>query len=236
MPVMRLDKLIANAGLATRSETKRIIREGRVTVDGVTVRDPGMRCDSDGDVRLDGVRAVWKQYVYLMMHKPAGYLSVTEDPRLPTVLELLPESYRHYNLFPAGRLDKDSEGLLLLTSDGDFCHKVISPKSGIVKEYYIRVGRPFPAGSEELFARGAVLEDGEQCLPAELITEGERTEAIVRISEGKYHQVKRMAIAAGVRVTYLKRLAIGSLRLDPELEVGKIRELSPEEAMQILVN
>ncbi len=234
MPLMRLDKLIANAGLATRSETKRIIREGRVTVNGVTVRDPGMRCDSDGDVRLDGVRAVWKQYVYLMMHKPAGYLSVTEDPKLPTVMELLPDAYRRVNLFPAGRLDKDSEGLLLLTSDGDFCHRVISPKSGIIKEYYIRVGRPFPPEAEALFAAGAVLEDGEQCLPAELVPLGDRTEAIVRISEGKYHQVKRMAIAAGVRVSYLKRLAIGSLRLDPELEPGKIRELSREEAMELL--
>lgn len=236
MPVMRLDKLIANAGLATRSETKRIIREGRVTVNGVTVRDPAMHCDTDHDVRLDGVRALWQQYVYLMMHKPAGYLSVTEDPKQPTVLQLLPDAYRHVNLFPAGRLDKDSEGLLLLTSDGAFCHRVISPKSGIVKEYYIRVGRPFPPDAEALFARGAVLEDGEVCLPAELIPQGDRTEAIVRISEGKYHQVKRMAIAAGVRVSYLKRLAIGSLRLPPDLEIGKCRELSSEEAMRILGN
>lgn len=235
MPValMRLDKLIANAGLATRSQVKRLVREGRITVDGVPAADAALRCDPAGDVRLDGVRAVWQEYCYLMMNKPGGCLSVTEDPRAPTVLDLLPEQYRRRNLFPAGRLDKDSEGLLLLTSDGDFCHRVISPKSGVEKEYYIEVSQPFPPEAEAIFAAGPVLEHGERCLPARLAVSEDRMRAHVFIREGKYHQVKRMALAAGTRVTYLKRLAIGLLRLDPVLKAGEFRELSLDEVKKV---
>ena len=154
MPAMRLDKLIAGAGAATRSEAKKLIRAGRVTVDGRPAADPAAHCDTTSEVRLDGERVVWQEYLYLMLNKPAGYLSVTEDPKAPTVLELLPPELRRRNLSPAGRLDKDSEGLLILTSDGDFCHRVISPRSGIEKEYYIEVDRPFPQGAEALFSSG----------------------------------------------------------------------------------
>ena len=236
MPVMRLDKILAGAGVATRSESKRLVREGRVTVDGAAASDPAMHCDSDADIRLDGRAVRWQQYCYLMLHKPAGYLSVTEDPKAPTVLELLPPEYRHRNLFPAGRLDKDSEGLLILTSDGDFCHVVISPKSGIEKRYFIRVKQPFPAGSEEIFASGAVLEDGEVCLPAKLEPAADRLSAVVTLSEGKYHQVKRMAIAAGTKVTYLKRLSVGGVPLDENLAPGEFRELTEAELHKIVKN
>ena len=233
MPVMRLDKLIAGAGLCTRSEAKKVIRAGRVTVEGKAVTDPAAHCDSDSDVRLDGERASWQEYLYLMMNKPAGYLSVTEDPRAPTVLALLPPELRRRNLSPAGRLDKDSEGLLLLTSDGDFCHRVISPKSGIEKEYYIEVDRPFPEGAETLFSAGAVLEDGEVCLPARLVPAPDRMSARVFLREGKYHQVKRMSIAAGTKVKYLKRLSVGGVELDPELAPGQFRALTEEERRRI---
>ncbi len=236
MPVMRLDKLITGAGLASRSEAKKLVREGRVTINGVPASDPAQHCDSADDVRVSGVRAVWQEYCYLMMNKPAGYLSVTEDPRAPTVLDLLPPEYKRMNLFPAGRLDKDSEGLLLLTSDGDFCHRVISPKSGIEKKYYIQVLHPFPAGAEELFARGAVLDSGEVCLPARLEPSEDRFSALVYLSEGKYHQVKRMSLAAGTRVSYLKRLSIGGVELDPALEPGSFRPLTESELHTIVNN
>ena len=233
MPVMRLDKLISNSGLAPRSQVKRLVREGRITVNGRIADDAAMHCDTAWDIRLDGRPAVWRQYVYLMMNKPKGYLSVTEDPGRPTVLDLLPEQYRRCGLFSVGRLDMDSEGLLILTNDGAFCHRVISPKSGIQKEYRISVSHPFPPGAEERFREGVSLEDGNRCLPAELLAESDRTEAVVRIREGKYHQVKRMALAEGTRVRSLKRLAVGGLRLDPELAPGAFRELTEEEKQSI---
>ena len=232
--LMRLDKLIANAGIATRSQAKRLVKEGRVTVNGVPAGDAAMHCDPAEDIRVDGVRAEWQEYRYLMMNKPRGYLSVTEAPGRPTVLDLLPEKYRRMGLFPAGRLDMDSEGLLILTSDGDFCHRVISPGSGVFKEYRITVSHPFPPEAEELFRRGVPLEDGSLCLPAELFPSADRLEALVRIREGKYHQVKRMALAAGTRVRTLKRLSIGGLRLDPSLEPGGFRELTEEERLSVL--
>lgn len=230
---MRLDKLISNSGLVPRSQVKRLVREGRITVNGAVAADAAMRCDSGWDIRVDGVRAIWRGTVSLMMNKPAGYLSVTEDPDRPTVLDLLPEEYRRCGLFPAGRLDRDSQGLLILTNDGAFCHRIISPKSGIVKEYRIRVSHPFPAGAEQRFREGILLDDGSRCLPAELITDGERLEANVRIREGKYHQVKRMALAVGTRVLTLKRLSVGTLRLDPALAPGEYRELTEEEKQKI---
>ncbi len=230
---LRLDKLLAGTGMSTRSEAKKLIRAGRVTVDGRTVTDPAAHCDSAAELRLDGERVEWQAYLYLMMNKPAGYLSVTEDPRAPTVLELLPPELRKRNLSPAGRLDKDSEGLLILTSDGDFCHRVISPRSGIEKEYYIEVLHPFPPGAEELFAAGAVLKDGEICLPARLEPAEDRRSARVFLREGKYHQVKRMALAAGTRVSYLKRLSVGGVSLDESLAPGAFRHLTEAERQMI---
>jgi len=231
---MRLDKLIAGAGLASRSEAKKLIRDGRVTVSGRVETDPAAHCTPDADVRLDGGPVRFRPLLYLMMNKPAGVLSVTADEKRRTVLDLLPPELRRRNLSPAGRLDRDSEGLLILTSDGDFCHRVISPKSGIEKEYYIEVARPFPQGAEALFADGAVLEDGEVCRPARLLVSEDRLSAHVFITEGKYHQVKRMALAAGTRVNYLRRLAVGGVRLDRSLGPGEYRELTPEEQRRIL--
>lgn len=233
MAVMRLDKLISNSGLAPRSQVKRLVRDGRVTVNGIIAADAAMHCDSAWDIRVDGIQAIWREFVYLMMNKPAGCLSVTEDPGRPTVLDLLPEDIRRCGLFPAGRLDMDSEGLLLLTNDGAFCHRVISPKSGIVKEYRIQVSHPFPAGAEERFRAGICLEDGSVCLPAELIPSTDRMEAVVRIREGKYHQVKRMALAEGTRVRKLWRLSVGGLRLDPTLQPGEYRELTERERISV---
>ena len=233
MPVMRLDKLISNTGLAQRSQVKRLVREGRITVNGIAASDAAMHCDTEWDIRVDGARAVWRQYVYLMMNKPGGCLSVTEDRDRKTVLDLLPEEYRRCGLFPAGRLDMDSEGLLILTNDGAFCHRIISPKSNIVKEYRITVSQPFPQGAEQRFREGIRLDDGSLCLPAELRPSPDRLEALVRIREGKYHQVKRMALAEGTRVRSLRRLSVGGLRLDPDLAPGAFRELTEEERLSV---
>ena len=233
MPVMRLDKLISNSGLAKRSQVKRLVRDGRITVNGESATDAAMHCDSAWDIRVDGTPAIWQEFRYFMMHKPAGYLSVTEDRARPTVLDLLPEEYKRLGLFSVGRLDMDSEGLLILTNDGAFCHRVISPKSGIRKEYRIQVSHPFPVGAEQRFRAGIMLDDGSVCLPAELICEPDRLTALVRIREGKYHQVKRMALAEGTRVQYLKRLSIGGLRLDPELAPGQVRDLTEAERMRV---
>ena len=235
MPVaeMRLDKLIAGAGLCSRSDAKKLIRSGSVTVDGKAVTDPAAHCDPDAQICARGERVLWQPYLYLMLHKPAGYLSVTEDPRAPTVLDLLPPELRKRNLSPAGRLDKDSEGFLILTSDGEFCHRVISPRSGVEKVYFIRVLHPFPPEAEAIFAAGAVLENGEICLPARLEPSEDRLSARVTLSEGKYHQVKRMALAAGTRVCYLRRESIGGVALDPALVPGAYRELTPQELRRI---
>ena len=233
MPVMRLDKLISDSGLVPRSKVKRLVREGRISVNGSAAENAAMHCDTDWDIRVDGNRAVWRGSICLMMNKPAGYLSVTEDPDRPTVMDLLPEEYRRCGLFPAGRLDMDSEGLLILTNDGAFCHRVISPKSGIMKEYRIQVSHPFPQGAEQRFREGIKLDDGSLCLPAELIPDSDRMGAIVRIREGKYHQVKRMVLAEGTRVRYLKRISIGGLRLDEDLASGEFRELNKEEKQSV---
>ena len=230
---LRLDKWIAGAGLSSRSDAKKLIRAGRVTVDGSPITDPAARCDPASEIRLDGERVAWQEYLYLMMNKPAGYLSVTRDDRGPTVLDLLPPALRKRNLSPAGRLDRDSEGFLILTSDGDFCHRLISPKSGVEKEYHIEVDRPFPEGAEAAFAAGVPLEDGEICLPARLEPSEDRLSARVFLSEGKYHQVKRMALAMGTRVKRLRRAAIGGVPLDPALAPGAYRELTEAELRRI---
>ncbi|MCR4771051.1 MAG: rRNA pseudouridine synthase [Oscillospiraceae bacterium] len=229
MPLSRIDKIISSAGLASRSEVKKLVREGRVTANGETVASASMKFDDGADVRLDGVPVSREKHVYIMMNKPAGYLSATEDKKAPTVVDLLNGREAARGLFPAGRLDKDSVGLLILTDDGDLCHRIISPKSGTVKEYFIRVSRPFDADAVRMFAGGAVLDDGYRCLPAELEPSEDGLTAVVRISEGKYRQVRRMAAAAGTEVTYLKRLSVGGVRLDPALKEGEYRPLTEEE-------
>lgn len=233
MPLLRIDKIISGAGLASRSEVKRLIRQGRVHVDGVTVLSPADKYDTDADIRIDDTPVRYRRFVYLMMNKPAGYLSATEDRTAPTVLDLLDSRYAKMGLFPAGRLDKDSEGFLLLTNDGEFCHRVISPKSGIKKEYFIRIDGSFDPDAADRFAGGIVLEDGTQCRPAELRVHDGGAAATVTVCEGMYHQVKRMAAAAGARVTYLRRVSIGGVPLDENLGFGQYREFSREELGKI---
>lgn len=225
MSMMRLDKLLCDMGIASRSELRRIIKSGRVMVDGVPVTAPEKRIDSEkAHILLDGRELRYKKFRYYMMDKPEGVLSATEDPRQKTVLDLLEGDMRRMGLFPVGRLDKDTSGLLLLTNDGDFAHRVISPKSGIWKLYRAEVEGDLGQEDAEAFESGLVLGDGTQCLPAKLHILGPGT-CLVRVTEGKYHQVKRMLASRGAPVLRLRRLAIGGLSLGDELGPGGFREL-----------
>ncbi|MDD6188077.1 MAG: pseudouridine synthase [Clostridiales bacterium] len=233
--LLRLDKIISSSGLATRSEVKRLVKQARVTVDGVTAAACDMKCDPEkSEIRVDGELLRYSEYHYIMMHKPAGVLSATEDGRGETVLDLLDGPAKKLGLFPVGRLDKDAEGLLILTDDGEFCHKVISPKSGVVKKYYVETENAVPASACAGFENGMVLPDGFNCLPAKLELFGENEKrACVYVCEGKFHQVKRMMAAVGCPVTYLKRLAEGGLELDASLGKGQWRELTEAERISI---
>ena len=225
----RLDKRLAATGLWSRKEARELVRGGRVTVDGQTARSPEEKVTEDSAVLVDGEPLDGGGPVYIMLHKPAGVVSATEDPREPTVLSLLPERYRRLGLFPAGRLDKDTEGLLLLTNDGPLAHRLLAPKSHVDKVYYVEVDGLLDGDDCRAVAEGVTLADGYTCLPGELeVLPGARS-AYITLHEGKYHQIKRMLAARGKPVTYLKRLRFGPLELDPELPPGGWRALTEGE-------
>ena len=220
----RLDKLLTQSGLYSRSEARELIRSGRVSVDGETLRRPEVKAAEDAAVFVDGEEVNCSLCRYFMLNKPAGVLSATDDRSQPTVLDLLPREIRALGLFPVGRLDKDTTGLLLLTNDGGFAHRVISPKHGVVKTYLAVTASPVDAEDVRAFREGITLADGTHCLPAVLEPlDGCRCRVLV--SEGKYHQVKRMLAACGKPCTALERTAVGALELDPELPRGGWREL-----------
>lgn len=225
----RLDRILANTGRWSRKEARELIRAGRVTVDGQRARAPEEKCDPSAALAVDGEAVSGERLVYLMLHKPAGLVSATEDPRQPTVLSLLPDHLRRVGLFPAGRLDKDTEGLLLLTNDGPLAHRLLSPRRHVDKTYFVRVEGVLDRADEAAFAAGMTLAGGLVCLPAGLEVLEEPGTAIVTLREGKYHQIKRMLAARGKPVAYLKRLTMGPLSLDPALEKGAWRPLTPEE-------
>ena len=224
----RLDKILANTGRWSRKEARELVRAGRVAVDGVTAQAADGKYDPAARFEVDGETVSGERLVYLMLHKPAGLVSATEDPRQPTVLELLPQHLRRVGLFPAGRLDKDTEGLLLLTDDGELTHRLLSPRYHVDKVYYAKVEGVPDAADAEAFADGLLLEDGLQCLPAKLEPLGGDA-CLVTLREGKFHQVKRMLASRGKPVRYLKRLSMGPLRLEDTLLPGQCRELSPVE-------
>ena len=227
---MRLDKYLADMNAGTRSELKRDIRKGLVTVSGSVVKDPGRNVEPLTDtVCYRGRKIEYETYVYYMLNKPAGLISATEDKRMKTVIDLLPEERRR-DLFPVGRLDRDTEGLLLITNDGELAHRLLSPKRHVDKKYYARIRSAVTREDVLAFARGISLEDFT-CMPADLtiIKSDEISEITVIIREGKFHQIKRMFEAVGKEVVYLKRLEMGSLILDEELAPGEFRRLTEEE-------
>ena len=224
----RLDKLLASTGRWSRSQVKELVRQGRVRVDGRVAARPEEKCAPEQELTVDGEPVCLQKFVYIMMNKPDGWLSATEDKRQQTVLDLLDKPLQRRGLFPVGRLDKDTEGLLLLTNDGDLAHRLLSPKKHVDKVYYVEVDGILDEEDAAAFRSGMTLSDGTVCLPAELRSlGGNRGEVTLR--EGKYHQVKRMLAARGKPVRYLKRISFGPLALDESLEKGCWRPLSMEE-------
>ena len=225
----RLDKLLASTGRWSRSEARRLVREGRVLVDGRIAASAEEKYDAENVViSVDNTPLSVGGHTYIMLHKPAGVLSATEDGRGRTVLDLLPEEYRRRGLFPVGRLDKDTEGLLLLTDDGILAHELLSPRKHVDKLYYARLDGALDDADAAAFAAGMTLDDGTRCRPAGLAILSEN-EALVTLREGKFHQIKRMFAARGRHVEYLRRLAMGPLRLDESLSPGEWRELTEAE-------
>ena len=228
----RLDKFLTNAGVATRSQIKAILKTGRVCVDGKPMKDGSAKIDPEKQtVTLDGDIIGGKRKLVVMLNKPAGFVTSTDDPRDRTVMELLPKEYAHQDLKPVGRLDKATEGLLLFTNDGDLLHRLISPKKEVPKVYYAR--HEGTAGEDDVaaFAAGLTLRDGTVCLPARLEPLGPG-ESLVTVCEGKYHQVRRMMASRQMTVLYLERLSEGGLGLGG-LERGKVRELTAEELQML---
>lgn len=229
---MRLDRYLANMGCGSRTEVKRMIRSGKVTVNDRSIRDESFQINPGSDLIVCWGREVaYREHIYLMLNKPAGVVSATEDLKEKTVLDLIDPKYHNKGIFPVGRLDKDTEGLLILTNNGELGHKLLSPKKKVPKRYYAKVTGTIGPEDIEAFDKGIVLDDGYRTMPAELrlLQAGDPNEVLVVIEEGKYHQIKRMFQALGKRVVYLKRLAMGELILDPNLEKGAYRELTEEE-------
>lgn len=232
MEKQRLDKILASTGRWSRREAKELIRCGRVAVNGVPVRSPEEKADpEETPVTVGGEPLIYRRYTWLMLNKPAGYLSATEDGRGLTVLDLLPRELRRQNLFPVGRLDKDTEGLLLLTNEGGLAHDLLSPRHHVDKVYYVRVAGQLTKEDCRAFACGMVLDGGLTCRPAglEILTAGEESEARVTLQEGKFHQIKRMLLQLGKPVLYLERIQMGDLVLDGGLSRGAYRFLTENE-------
>jgi 16S rRNA pseudouridine516 synthase len=229
---VRLDKLLAHMGFGTRKEIKKLCRDGIVAVDGKTVKDASIHVDPQTQtVEVQGMPVEYREFIYLMMNKPQGVISATEDRHDETVVDLLAEEHFVFDVFPVGRLDKDTEGFLLLTNDGKMAHELLSPRKHVPKTYFATIDGRVTDEDGKAFKKGVQLDDGYVTLPAELeiISQGAISEIQLTIYEGKFHQVKRMFETVGKKVVYLKRLAMGQLQLDPNLEPGEYRELTEEE-------
>ena len=230
---MRLDKYLAEMGAGTRSELRKAVRAGRVTVNGVKVKDASVHVSEKDEVCLDGEKIAYEKFVYYLMNKPAGVISATEDRRERTVLDLI-EGQQRKGLFPVGRLDRDTEGLLLITNDGELAHRLLSPKRHVDKVYFARLDGPVGEPERRLFAEGLKVDEMLTAMPAVLEILEPANEVKVTIREGKFHQVKRMFAAVGREVLYLKRLSMGPLTLDGSLPSGAYRRLTEEEESAII--
>ena len=232
---MRLDKLLSVTATATRKEAARAVRAGQITVNGAPVRRADLAVDPERDtVIYCGTQVVYKQYRYVLLNKPDGYVSATEDGRDPTVLELLPPIYTDLGLFPCGRLDKHTLGLMLLTNNGELSHRLLSPKRHVAKRYSFRVKFPLSEADCDRFRDGVILEDGYETKPARIELAEDGRSGTVTLIEGKYHQIKRMMEALHNQITYLERVSFGPLSLPDELQRGAWRELTPDEEAALL--
>jgi 16S rRNA pseudouridine516 synthase len=229
---MRIDKLLANLGFGSRKDVKKLLKDGAVRINDAVVKDPKEHVDPKKDhVTLNGETIEYKEFIYLMMNKPPGVLSATEDNAGETVIDLLEMEDQVYEPFPVGRLDKDTEGFLLITNDGQLAHRLLSPKKHVPKTYFAVIDGAVTQSDVEAFQNGVILDDGYQTKPGDLkiLKSGIRSDIELTITEGKFHQVKRMFEAVGKRVIYLKRISMGPLQLDETLELGEYRELTDEE-------
>lgn len=229
---MRLDKLLANMGFGSRKDVKSILKKQQVMVNEVIKRDGSIHVNPSSDeIIVNGKSVHYQKYIYVMLNKAPGYISATEDMRERTVIDLLPTNIQHFKPFPVGRLDKDTEGLLLLTNDGELAHQLTSPKKDIEKTYYAKISGIVTDKDVKKFEHGVTLDDGYVTKPAKLnvLHSGTLSEVEVTITEGKFHQVKRMFEAVDKKVVFLKRIKMGELPLDPSLAIGSFRELNDAE-------
>lgn len=234
--LQRLDKLIASQGRFSRREVQELIKNGAVKVNGITVRDRGAKSDDEKDIIcVNGEQLDFQRFVYIMLNKPKGVVSATNDKNEKTVIDLVPKEFKGRNLFPAGRLDITTTGFVLVTDDGDFAHRILSPKNHIEKTYEVRLAESVTEGQLEAVRNGIGLKDGTKCLPAKVtvLADGEKPLVEIKICEGKYHQIKRMFAAAGNGVIELKRTQMGGLTLDPSLKEGECRLLDAHEVQKI---
>lgn len=233
---MRVDKLLSNVGVASRAELKKYCKQGLISVNGKVINNPGVQVDSESDdIRFNGEKIVYREFVYIMLNKPDGYISATFDKYDPIVLDLIEQSYLVFEPFPVGRLDKDTEGLLVLTNDGQLAHRVLSPKKHVPKTYYAKIQGKVTEEDILAFEKGVILDDGYETMPSQLkiLKSDDMSEIELTIHEGKFHQVKRMFESVGKKVVYLKRLSMGKLKLDESLKLGEYRELTEEEVKLI---
>lgn len=229
----RIDKIISSQGYGSRKEISKMAKNGRIYVNGIVCKSADMKIDPLNDkILFCGEEVKYSKFVYILLNKKAGYITATEDKKQDTVLKLLPERYQKMDIFPAGRLDKDTEGLLLLTNDGEFSHSIMSPKNHVEKTYYAKIEGTLIEDSVKLVEEGLELGDGLQCMPAKLKIIND-TEIELTIKEGKYHQVKRMVACLGAKVVYLKRIAIGNLRISDDMELGDFKLLSEVDILEI---
>lgn len=235
---MRLDKLLSNMGFGSRKEVKILVKGQSVKVDGEVVKDATKHVDPEAQVvTVFGERVLYQEFIYLMMHKPPGVISATEDKHDQTVIDLLDPFHIQFEPFPVGRLDKDTEGFLLITNDGQLTHNLLSPKKHVPKVYFAKIEGKVEQADIDAFAQGVTLEDGYHTKPGilKILKSDEQSEIELEISEGKFHQVKRMFEAVDKKVIYLKRLSMGLLELDKDLALGEYRELTEEELKLIKV-
>lgn len=227
---IRIDKFVSEQAGITRSEAKTAIKKKQVTINGNIVKSADVKLDTEKDiVAYNGKELIYREFMYIMLNKPDGVVCATRDELSETVLQLLPPELIRKGLFPAGRLDKDTEGFVFITDDGALAHKMLSPKSHVEKEYIVTLEKPYEEKYKDIFANGVTIDGGEKCMPATIIFTDDVKVVRLILHEGKYHQVKRMMQAVGNKVTHLKRIRIGGIMLDETLSPGKAREITREE-------
>lgn len=226
--LIRLDKYLADMGLGTRSQVKDLIKKGKININGIVIKDGNLKVDSDKDiVYFEGNPIVYEEFEYYMLNKPAGVISASNDKHEKTVVDLIIEKKRD-DLFPIGRLDKDTEGLLIISNDGELSHNLLSPKKHVDKTYYAELDKPLSKEKANEVCEGVFIEAGVKSMPA-LLEYIDDTKVYLTIHEGKFHQVKKMFHAVGCEVTYLKRISMGPLKLDEKLKLGEYRKLTADE-------